>query len=366
VNFFDDRLAGLKTQGLDIILQAYYSLFPGKKNQETVYCFFDEIQVIPEWESFIERILRTENMMVYLSGSSANMLSKEIATQMRGRALVWELFPFSFKEYSGHKNLVHEPPLNTGERMFIEKAFDEYWQSGGFPEVIGAERHLRIKIHQEYYNSILFRDLIDRYDIPHPRALNDLARHLLENISSMYSINNLTGLLKSLGYGVPKSAIAEYISWFEDAYFLFTVRLYDASYRRSNANTKKIYCIDHALVRSVTSGIMTNSGHILENSVFLAIRRVCAEIWYYRTAGNREVDFVYRNKAGEPVLVQVCESIAQSTTRNREIAALQAAMQELRTMKGFIITRNETEQISTAHGIIEVMPAWKFLLESWD
>jgi predicted AAA+ superfamily ATPase len=182
----------------------------------------------------------------------------------------------------------------------------------------------------------------------------------------MYSINSLTGLLKSLGYGVPKSSVAEYISWFEDAYFLFTVRLYDASYRRSNANTKKIYCIDHALVRSVTSGILANSGHILENIVFLAIRRICAEIWYYRTAGNREVDFVYRNKAGEPVLVQVCESIAQSATRNREIAALQAAMQELRTMKGFIITRNETEQISTAHGIIEVMPAWKFLLESWD
>ena len=366
INFFDDRLARLKTTGPDVVLQAYYSLFPGKKNQETVYCFFDEIQVVPQWESFIDRILRTENVIVYLSGSSAKMLSKEIATQMRGRAMAWELFPFSFKEFARHQNLGNELPLNTQQRLFIEKAFDEYWQNGGFPEVMGTERPLRIKIHQEYFNSILFRDLIDRYNIPHPRALNDLARHLLENVASMYSINSLTGLLKSMGYGVPKSAVSEYISWFEDAYFLFTVRLYDASYRRSNANSKKIYCIDHALVRSVTSGILTNSGHMLENIVFLAIRRITTEIWYYRTTGNREVDFIFRNKTGEPLLIQVCESIAHPATRNREIGALQSAMKELSMKKGFIITRNETEEISIAHGIIEVMPAWKFLLESWD
>lgn len=366
INFFDDRLSGLKTIGLDIVLEAYYSLYPGKKNLETVYCFFDEIQVIPEWESFIDRILRTENVVVYLSGSSAKMLSKEMATQMRGRALAWELFPFSFKEYTGHQNLKNDLPLNTQQRLFIENAFGEYWETGGFPEVAGMEKHLRIKIHQEYYNSILFRDLIDRYDIPHPRALNDLSRHLLANVASMYSINSLTGMLKSLGYGVPKSVIAEYISWFEDAYFLFTVRLYDASYRRSNANSKKIYCIDHALVRSITPGILTNSGHLLENIVFLALRRVTAEIWYYRTTGNREVDFIYRNKIGEPVLIQVCESILIPGTRDREIKALRAAMQELRITKGYIVTRNETEQITYPQGIIAVMPVWKFLLESWE
>lgn len=366
INFFDDRLSGLKTAGLDTVLQAYYSMYPNKKNVETVYCFFDEIQVIPGWEAFIDRVLRSENSVVYISGSSARMLSKEIATQMRGRALAWELFPFSFREFTNHLTLENNLPFNTQQRLYIERAFEEYWETGGFPEVIGTDRHLRIKIHQEYYNSILFRDLIERYDIPHPRALNDLAKHLLGNISSLYTVNSLTGLLKSLGHSVPKSAVAEYLSWFEDAYFLFTVRLFDASYRRSNANAKKIYCIDHSLVRSITPGILTNSGHFLENIVFMALRRMTAEIWYYRSSSNREVDFIYRNKEREWVLLQVCESLVHPATRLREVAALQKAMQEMKTGKGLIITRNESEVINGKQGVIDVIPVWRFLLELSD
>jgi len=239
VNFFDDRLSSLKTIGLDLVIQAYYLLFPNKKSRETVYCFFDEIQVIPGWESFIDRLLRTENCFLYVSGSSAHMLSKEIATQMRGRALSWELFPFSFQEFTDHKKIKNELPLNSRQRLLIENSFEEYWKCGGFPEVIGVDKTVRIKIHQEYFDSILFRDLIERYDISHPRALVDLAKKLLENIASMYTLNSLTGFLKSLGHNVPKGSVAEYLKWFEDSYFLFTVRLFDASYRRSNSNPKK-------------------------------------------------------------------------------------------------------------------------------
>jgi predicted AAA+ superfamily ATPase len=362
INFFDDRLSKLYTLGLDMVMQSYYSLYPHKKTQETTYCFFDEIQIVPGWEAFIDRILRTENVVVYISGSSAQMLSKEIATQMRGRALSWELFPFSFKEYADHLKIERNLPLNTQQRLFIENAFQNYWDCGGFPEVAGLDKPLRIKVHQEYFDSILFRDLIERYDISHPRALVDLAKNMLENIASMYTVNSLTDFLKSLGYNVPKSSVSEYLKWFEDAYFLFTVRLYDASFRRSNANPKKIYCVDHALIRSVSSGILTNSGHILENIIFMAIRRVTSDIFYYKTRANLEVDFVFKNTNGKLILIQVCESLVNPKTRQREINALEAAMAELKVTNGYIITRNETESLVIETGTIEIVPVWKALL----
>lgn len=362
INFFDDRLSALKTMGLDLVVRAYFILYPHKKGTEKVSFFFDEIQVISGWESFIDRLLRTENCMVFLSGSSAQMLSKEIGTQMRGRGLSWELFPFSFQEFTDHKVISNEFPLTGQQRLMVENAFREYWETGGFPEVIGLEKSMRIKIHQEYFNSILFRDIIERYNISHPRAMIDLARHLLENVGSLYSINSLTGLLKSFGHSIPKSSVSDYLHWFEDAYFLFTVRLFDASFRRSNANPKKIYCIDHAFVRSVSSGILFNSGHLLENLVFLALRRKSSEIFYYKTAGNQEVDFITRVSEGRFLLVQVCETLVNPTTRVREVNALQAAMKELKTEMATIVTRDEAEFIQLQGGAIEVVPVWRFLL----
>ncbi len=165
VNFFDDRLAKLNPGGLDKVPEAYFTLYPEKKNQERLYCFFDEIQVIQGWEAFVDRMLRTENCEIYLTGSSAKLLSKEIATQMRGRALSWELFPFSFSEYLSHCKIGNHLPATSQHRHHVENAFINFFEQGGFPEVIGVDRHMRIKIHQEYFNSILFRDMIERYDI---------------------------------------------------------------------------------------------------------------------------------------------------------------------------------------------------------
>jgi len=363
INFFDDRLSPLRSEGLDLILQAFYSLFPHKKSQEKIYCFFDEIQVMPDWEAFVDRCMRTEICEIYLSGSSAQMLSTEIATQMRGRALSWELFPFSLEEFSDFHQVKNDPPFNSRQKLILKNTFEQYWESGGFPEVAGVDKSLRIKIHQEYFNAILYRDLIERYDISHPRAVIDLARKLLENIASLYTINSLTGFLKSTGYNVPKSAVSEYLKWFEDAYFLMTVRLYDASWRRSNANAKKIYAIDHSLVRSVASGILLNKGHLLENLVFICLRRFTSEVYYYRTSGNQEVDFIIKNTEGRLLLFQVCETLVDPATRRREVRGLEAAMAELNLDRGTIITRNEEESITLVYGIAEVIPVWRFLLE---
>jgi len=363
LNFFDDRLHDLRQDNLGLITEAYYSLYPEKKNTETVYCFFDEMQEVPGWESFVDRLMRTERCEVYLTGSSARMLSKEIATQMRGRALSWELFPFSFREFLAYKGTECKGPLSTKKRLLVRKAFEEYWETGGFPEVAGLGRQLRIRIHQEYFHAILFRDLVERHDVSHPKAVTDLAHWLVDNTASLYSVNNLTGYLKSLGHKAPKSAVSDFLEWFEDAFFLFTVRIFDASLARSNTNPKKIYCVDPALVTSVSSGILVNSGHLLENLVFMALRRLHPEIYYYKTKGGREVDFVVPMRNRARMLVQVCESLAEPQTKKREMAALTEAIAELNLKSGTIVTRNEDARIDTGHGTIEVVPAWRFLLD---
>jgi predicted AAA+ superfamily ATPase len=361
INFFDDRLHDLRTFGLGSVTEAYFSLYPEKKNRETIYCFFDEIQEISGWEPFVERILRTETCEVYITGSSAKMLSKEVATQMRGRALTWEIFPFSFREFLDFKGIESAEPFSARQRLIIQKAFEEYRETGGFPETSGMNRNLRIKTHQEYFNTLLFRDLIERYDISHPKALTDLVRRLIDNIASLYSVNSLTGYLKSLGHHAPKPAVSEYLDWLEDAFFLFTVRIFDASLARTNTNPKKIYCIDHALVNSVSSGILINSGHLLENMVFITLRRQSPDIRYYKTGGGREVDFiVQRHRVRQ--LIQVCESIADPQTRKREVDALEEAMKELLLSSAVLVTLNETDRLTVHSGEIDVVPAWKFFL----
>lgn len=362
VNFFDDRLHPLQQQGPGAILEAYFSLYPEKKGVEKIYCFFDEIQSVLGWEPFVDRLLRTEKCEVYITGSSARMLSKEIATQMRGRALSWELFPFSFPEYLEYRGIDCGRPLSSKGRLLIEKAFGAYWESGGFPEVLDLDRALRIKVHQEYFHAILFRDLVERHDIAHPRAVLDLAHWLIDNSASLYSVNRLTGYLQSLGHKAPKTAVSDYLGWFEDAYFLFTVRLYDASLARANANPKKIYCIDHAMIESIASGILVNQGHRLENLVFVTLRRITPEIHYYRTRNGQEVDFIAQLPDRSLLLVQVCDSMADPETRKREVTALRNAMAERGLSSGLIITRSEKDRIEVDAGEIELLPAWRFLL----
>lgn len=362
LNFFDDRLYRLRSDTLKLIPEAYFSLFPDKKNTETVHFFFDEIQSIEGWEPFVERVMRMDLCEIYVTGSSASMLSKEIATQMRGRALSYEIFPFSFREFLDFKRIDSTAPFSTKKRFLLQKGFDEFWETGGFPEVAGQTRAVRIKIHQEYFHAILFRDLVERHDISHPRAVSDLAHWLMDNVASLYSVNNLTGYLKSLGHKVPKSSVSDYLEWFEDAFFLFTVRIFDASLSRSNSNPKKIYCIDHALVGSTSSGILRNAGHLLENLVFIALRRVSPDIFYYRTKTGKEVDFIVLMPNRTRMLVQVCESLIDAQTRKLETMALNEAMNELGLKVGIIVSRNEEERSVFEDKTIDVIPIWKFYL----
>lgn len=362
LNCFDDRLHELQRTGLDLINQAYFSLYPEKKDVEKVYYFIDEIQDVPGWEKFIERLLRTEKVEIYLTGSSASLLSKEIATQMRGRALSWEIFPFSFEEFLRFKEIENTKAIASKQKLKLQKAYKDYWVIGGFPEVLGLDEKLRIKVHQEYFGTLLFRDVIERHDVLHPKAVSDLAYWLVNNVAGSYSINALTGYLKSLGHKISKSVISSYLVWFEDAYFFFTVKRFDASVKRAEVNPKKVYCIDHAMVNSTSSGILLNEAHLLENLVFIGLRRHYSEIYYYKTQNAREIDFVVQSRKSTCQLIQVCVSLIDEKTRKREFTALIEGMNELGLSEGFIITQSEEERVTIGDKRIHILPAWRFLL----
>ena len=360
LNFFDDRLTEIRNNQLNLVLEAYYSLYPLKK-AEKIYCFFDELQECTGWEPFIDRILRTENAEVYITGSSAKMLSTEIATQMRGRSLIWELFPFSFKEFLDY----HEAPyskLSSENRYRIKNLFEKYISTGGFPEVVPAENNTRIMIHQEYYKAIVHRDIIERFDAIHPKAVMQAAYRLITSVSNLYSVNRITEYLKSLGYKLSKEFVANCIEWFEDAYFLFSVKIHDKSVVKQNANTKKVYCVDHGLITSIWPGISENKGHLLENMVFCHIRRGSQRIFYYRTKQGNEVDFLWYDDRGKKELVQVCWDMTDEKNRKREIKSLKQAMSETGLKKGTIVTYVQEELIEEDNLIINVVPGWKYFL----
>mgnify|MGYP006355789109 FL=1 len=362
LDFFDDRLHALHHNDLDLVIKAYFSLYPNKKNSEKIYCFFDEIQEIKNWELFINRIMRTEDCQIYITGSSAKMLSKEIATAMRGRALSWEMFPYSFLEFLTAREIIYDRKKKKN-KLLAANEFNAFMEIGGFPEVTNLTRQLRIKTHQEYFNTLIFRDLIERHDIANPKSVIDLAHFLIENIASKHSINRMHGYLQALQHKVSKNTIGQYLAWFEDAYFLFQVFIYDASIKRAQANDKKIYCIDHSLVRSIASGILVNSGHLLENVIFTALRNITEKIYYYRTTKSKEVDFMVLLANGAKMLVQVCESMHEQKTYDREIAALTEAMQELKLQTSIIVTKSEEKLLGVVSGEIRVMTAWQFMLE---
>ena len=361
INFFDDRLTEIKQGNLSLIIEAYYSLYPEKKGTEEVYYFFDEIQEAKNWEQFIDRILRTEKCSVYLSGSSAKLLSREIATQMRGRSLSWELFPFSFSEFISYKG-INFKQLTSRNRLLLQNCFDEYFLKGGFPEVRDVSAKIRIMIHQEYFKTILHRDVIERFNVIHPQAAIQAGYRLISSSASLYSINRITGYLKSLGYKVSKGFVSSCVEWFEDVYFLFSVKIFSPSISKQNANAKKIYCIDHSMVTSIAPKILENKGHLLENMIFTHLRRHTEQIYYYRTKNGKEIDFIWMDNRGNRHLMQISFSLKDPATRKREISSLSFAMEELNLRQSTIITYNEEDLIKVETGTIRIIPAWKYML----
>lgn len=362
LNFSDDRFLPLSYGGWDTIHSAYYSMFPEKRLKEKAYFFFDEIQLYPNWELFVERLRREENVEIYITGSSARMLSKEIGTALRGRTLSWELFPFSFAEFLIRCN----PPRDkrgSHYRLFMQNAWERYKEEGGFPAVFGINPLLRRQLHQEYFNALLLRDVIERYNVRYPQVLRLLAGRVINGIGTLFSVRKVHDELKSLGYAIGRDTITQLLQWMEDAYFIFSVPAFSASYARQAREFRKLYCVDHAMAASLGTHIQKNRGQMLENMVFCALRQQSPDVYYYRTKENYEVDFIAILRNGDKVLVQVCADMSVPDTRRREIRALSSAMKETTLRSGYIVTESLNETIETPDGTIRCVPAPEFFLQ---
>jgi len=363
IDFEDDRLDPISKDTLSLVLDSYYELYPAKKNT-IVYVFFDEIQNVDGWERFIRRVLDTEKVKIYITGSSSKMLSKELSTTLRGRTVAHEVFPFSFTEYLKYKGLSPES-VSSKDRVQVINAFQKYLDVGGFPEIFDSEESERINILQGYINLIVYKDLIERHNIKNHALVKYLIKYFLGNISNLFSVNKMYNDLKSQGYKVSKDGIFNYLSYLEDAYCFFPVSIYSDSVRVRQVNPRKIYSVDHGLVTACVWNAKENTGSLLENLLYVQLRRVSPwrGIHYYVTQNGNEVDFVVSEKGKIMSVIQVSETIANKGTMEREIKALDEAMEELGVKSGTIITREEENEIKVGKRIVNVVPAWKWMLK---
>jgi hypothetical protein len=363
INFDDERLYPLTTDDLQRIPETFFRLYPENKHRRCHF-FFDEIQNVTGWERFVRRLLDTENAHITLTGSSARLLSREIATTLRGRSLATEIFPFSFREALRHQGeddtLVKRP--GTARRALLANRLRGYLETGGFPEVQGIEVPYRVRILQEYVDVVILRDVVERHGIGNLAPLRYLIRHLLGAPACAFSINRFHNDLKSQGIACGKNSLHDYLAHLEDAYLVQSIHVDSRSERQRQVNPRKVYPIDTGLAQAFRHGPGMDRGRLLETLVFLDLRRRGMKIAYFRSEQGYEVDFLARSGQGETLAIQVVETIADPSTRQRELRALEAAMLERKLSSATLVTLDEEAQIETASGPVAVVPAWRWLL----
>jgi len=357
INFEDDRLYPLELKSMDFLLEAYYELYPSKR-EEKIYLFLDEIQAVPDWEIYIRRIYDTLNVQIFITGSSAKLLSTDIATSLRGRTITYEIFPFSFKEYLRYKNI--DINLHSSKSLsFIKNALASYIIDGGFAETIDEDEQISRKILSDYLELIVYKDIVDRYNIQNRSLLKVLNKYCFTNIATLVSFNKLYNEFKSQGYKLSKDTIFQYISHLEDAYALFTLPIYRNSIKEEQRNPKKIYAIDNGFKKIYDYAIGEDISKLYENIVFLHLRSQTKNIYYFKQ--KQEVDF-YARLHDKEILVNVSVDIKKQATRKREIEGLVEAMEYFKLSESYLITKDEEDVINLDNKRINIVPLFKWLL----
>lgn len=367
INFEDDRLAGMDASDLSFLLESYYQRHPEFRDHTQVTLLLDEIQLVAGWESFARRILDTEKVRLFLSGSSASMLSREVHTSMRGRAMEVTVYPFSFREALRHQGLLPEKDwdaLPKARRSILEKAFRAYLTAGGFPDAQGLDVRDRRPLLQGYVDIAVLRDLIERHGISNPVALRWLQRHLLGNPTAPFSIQKFYDALKSQGLAVSKDSLHAFLAYFEDAFLIRTTSLLSASERQRMVNPRKAYPIDPGLIAIYERVGRDNLGHALETAVFIELLRRGFEVHYFRTAEGNEVDFHAVDPAGNAQLIQVCANASDPATLQREVRSLVEARARHPEMRTLLILLDPLPPGTSVPESVELIPAIPWFLQS--
>ena len=363
-NFEDERLGGLQVADLHKVVDVHARLFP-PSTQEKVGFFFDEIQLVPGWEQFCRRLLDSGTHEIFVSGSSAKLLSREIATSMRGRA--WEILiqPFGFGEFLRHHG--YAIPEDAGrlvarERAFLDHQFSVYLEVGGFPEAQGMGMADRRKLLQGYVDVVLLRDVIERHGVGNPVVLRWMVRRLLGNPAGHFSITKFAADLKSQGIPAGREMLYQFLEHLEDTFLVASLPLATDSEKRRQVNPRKVYPADTGLIPVFDRSGKSNAGHALEVAVFHELQRRGDAVGYWKTAEGREVDFAVTTANGERELIQVCVSLDDAETRERELRALQEARTEFSDARPFILTLESRLPYPEMPAGVAVLPVWEWIL----
>jgi len=365
VQFNDHRIINIPAKDLHVIDDAYYSIYPEKRENEDVFFIFDEIHRIKGWENYILYLLETSTHKIIITGSTASALKGEFASSLRGKLFPLELFPFSFNEYLRHHQAEIDT-VSTKGRSFLQNSFQGYLKTGGFPGVYDIPEELREDLLRTYWDTMLLRDIIEAHNDENIDAA--LLRHfcdaLISRVGCPMTTNKVSLNLKDSGFAFNQDKIYRYLKYVSDAYMLQTVEFFSESEKVRARNYKKVYCIDWALARAVSYGAGSDDTRLFENMIYIELKRRGRIVSYYSTREGFEVDFVSMDNRKEIELIQVSYSLDKTSVENREIRALLTAGKHLNAQKLTIITLNDEKTVKQDGMEIIIIPAWKWLLES--
>lgn len=336
LNLEDPRLEDFELQNFNRANEVLKELY----GDNGIY-FFDEIQNVDRWEKFI-RYLIDKKERVIITGSNASLLSRELGTKLTGRYLQVEMFPFSFKEFLGMKKKI--PSV---------KSFEKYLYIGGFPEYVKKQNP---PILHELLSDVVMKDIAVRFGIKNTNMLNKIALHLISNTGKEFSFNSIKKMfeIKSV------QSVIDYVSYFEDAYLIFTVPRFSYSYKQQIVNPKKVYSVDNGLSHNNSVSFSKDEGRMLENVVFLGLRRKFRNIFYFQN--KYECDFVIKEKEKITNAIQVCFDFNEEN-KNREVKGILDALRAFELNEGLILTYNQTDEFFVDGKRIRIMPAWKWLCD---
>lgn len=366
-NLEDERLLGIDAAQLGTVVAAHARRFPDARTQGPVVWTFDEIQVVPGWERLVRRLLDTDGHEVVVTGSSAALLSREVATTLRGRAWQVLIHPFSFAELLDHLRLpMPDDPafLNFPDRARLEHAFTQWLDTGGFPEAQGLDAATRSQLLRDYVDVAVLRDVVERHAVSNVVGLKWLVRHLLGNAGGPFSAEKFHHALKSQGIAIARDTVHHLLAYLEDCFLVRTVWMESTSERQRMVNPRKAYPVDTGLIPVFDRTGRANTGHALETAVLIELERRRCEVTYVKTRDGFEVDFFARAPTGDDELIQVSADLTGPGTLARELRALQAAGQQHPHATQRLLTLSQEVVPASVPPHVHVQPAYEWMLSA--
>lgn len=345
INFDDERLINFTVDDFHSLMLVFHKLY------QADVIFLDEVQNIEGWERFIRRI-HDEEYKIFLTGSNARLLSSELATHLTGRYVKIELYPFSFREYLSFHGIDYDIKTSK-KKAIVLRYFDKYLRGGGFPEFVKSEENEFLK---RVYDDILYRDILVRFRIKEAQAFKNLSAFLFTNFTKEASYNSLKN---SIGFK-SLTSVKNYIGFMEESFLIFELARYDHSLKKQITSGRKIYVIDNGLRNIVSFYFSEDEGRLLENLVFIELKRRQKEVFYFREKG--ECDFIIRTGNKITEAIQVSLGLRTGANEEREIAGIREALEYFKLKSGTILTKHKNDTIRENGLTIKLIPVWEWLL----